>query len=68
MKLPNSVNKKVSQLMRQYLHTAGQLCVVSDKEEKWLDSLKARGLAFQCSGGLLIRGVDDPIRKVKVKR
>jgi hypothetical protein len=45
--------------MRQYLHTVGQLCVVSDKEEKWLDGLKARGLAFECSQGLLIKGVDD---------
>ena len=68
MRLPNNVNKKVPQLMKKYLHTVGQLCVVLDKEEKWLDNLKSRGLAFECSGGLLIKGVDDPIRKVKVKR
>jgi len=68
MKLPDSVNKKLSQLTRQYLHTVGQLCVVMDKEEKWLDGLKARGLVFECSGGVLIKGVDNPIRKVKVKQ
>ena len=59
MSLSKSRQTKVRQLMRQYLHTVGQLCVALDKEEKWLDSLKARGLAFECSQGLLIKGVDD---------
>lgn len=64
MSLSKSRQKKYLQLMRQYLHTVGQLCVVSDKKEKWLDGLKARGLAFECSQGLLIKGVDD-IEEVK---
>lgn len=68
MSLSKSRQTKVRQLMRQYLHNVGQLCVALDKEEKWLGDLKSRGLAFECSKGLLIRGVDDPIKKVKVKR
>ena len=65
MSLSKPRQTKVRQLMRQYLHNVGQLCVVSDKEEKWLDGLKARGLAFECSHGVLIKGVDDDIEEAK---